>query len=72
MSLLGIHRGVVVSLVDGYVKHVTLSEREAEEVRRQLMQSLDLMCKDEMPLKRVGKWCQWCKYNKQCLNSRLV
>jgi CRISPR/Cas system-associated exonuclease Cas4 (RecB family) len=72
MSLLNIYRGVVVSLSDGYVKYVTISEKEAGEVRQQLMESLNAMCKDEKPSKRVGKWCQWCKFSKMCLNSRLV
>jgi CRISPR/Cas system-associated exonuclease Cas4 (RecB family) len=72
MSLLGLRRGAVVSLVDGYVKYVVIDEKEAEEVKRQLMESLNAMCKDEKPSKRVGKWCQWCKYSKQCLNSRLI
>jgi CRISPR/Cas system-associated exonuclease Cas4 (RecB family) len=72
MSLLGIHRGAIVSLTDGYVKYVTIDEREAEEVKRQLMESLNAMCKDERPGRRVGKWCQWCKFSRECLNSRLV
>jgi len=72
MSFLGIYRGAVVSLSDGYVKYITLSEKEAEEVRRQLVQSLNLMCREERPPKRVGKWCQWCKYSRECLNSKLV
>jgi CRISPR/Cas system-associated exonuclease Cas4 (RecB family) len=72
MSLLGLWRGAVVSLSDGYVKYVTLSEKEAEEVRQQFMRSLNSVCKDERPQKRVGKWCQWCKFSRQCLNSQLI
>jgi len=72
MSLLGLRRGAVVSLVDGYVKYVTLGEKEAEEIKKQLMESLNAMCKEERPERRVGPWCRWCKYSKQCLNSRLV
>jgi len=72
MSLLGIYRGAIVSLVDGYVKYVTIDEKEAEEVKRQLMESLNAVCKDERPGRRVGKWCQWCKYNKECLNGKLL
>ena len=72
MALLGIYRGAIVSLSDGYVKYVTISEKEAEEVKQQLMESLNAMCKDEKPSKRVGKWCQWCKFSKMCLNSRLI
>jgi CRISPR/Cas system-associated exonuclease Cas4 (RecB family) len=58
--------------VDGFVKYVVIDEKEAEEVKRQLMESLNAMCKDERPSKRVGRWCQWCKYNKECLSSRLI
>jgi CRISPR/Cas system-associated exonuclease Cas4 (RecB family) len=72
MALLGIHRGAIVSLTDGYVKYLTIDEREAEEVKRQLMESLNSMCKEEKPNRRIGKWCQWCKYNKECLNSKLL
>jgi len=72
MALLGIYRGVIVSLSDGYMKYVTISEKEAEAVKQQLVESLNAVCKDERPSKRVGKWCQWCKYSKMCLNSRLV
>jgi CRISPR/Cas system-associated exonuclease Cas4 (RecB family) len=72
MSLLGLRRGVVVSLVDGYVKYVTLDEKEAEEVKWRLVESLNAMCKEERPERRVGPWCRWCKYSKTCLNSRLV
>ena len=72
MALLGIYRGVIVSLSDGYVKYITIGEKEAEEVKRQLMESLNAVCKDEKPERRVGKWCQWCKYSRECLNSRLV
>jgi CRISPR/Cas system-associated exonuclease Cas4 (RecB family) len=72
MSLLGIYRGAVVSLVDGYVKYVVIDEREAEEVKRQLMENMNAVCKEERPNKRVGPWCRWCKYNKECLNSRLL
>jgi CRISPR/Cas system-associated exonuclease Cas4 (RecB family) len=72
MALLGLRRGAVVSLVDGFVKYVVLDEKEAEEVKRQLMESLNAVCKDEKPSKRVGKWCRWCKYNNECLNSRLI
>jgi CRISPR/Cas system-associated exonuclease Cas4 (RecB family) len=72
MSLLGLRRGVVVSLMDGFMKYVVIDEREAEAIRQQLVESLNAVCRDERPSKRVGKWCQWCKYSKQCLNSRLV
>jgi CRISPR/Cas system-associated exonuclease Cas4 (RecB family) len=72
MALLGIYKGAVVSLVDGYVKYVVVDEKEAEEVRRQLVESLNSVCKDEKPNRRVGKWCRWCKYSKECLNSRLI
>jgi CRISPR/Cas system-associated exonuclease Cas4 (RecB family) len=72
MSLLGIYRGAVVSLMDGYIKYVVIDEREAEEVKRQLMESLNSMCRDERPNRRVGKWCRWCKYSKECLNGRLI
>jgi CRISPR/Cas system-associated exonuclease Cas4 (RecB family) len=72
MALLGLRRGAVVSLVDGYVKYVVVDEKEAEEVRRQLVENLNSVCKDEKPNRRVGKWCRWCKYSKECLNSRLI
>jgi len=72
MALLGLRRGVVVSLMDGFMKYVVIDEKEAETIKQQLMESLNAVCKDEKPSKRVGKWCQWCKYSKQCLNSRLV
>jgi len=72
MSLLGIYRGAIVSLTDGYVKYVTIDEREAEEVKRQLMESLNAMCKEERPGRRIGKWCQWCKFSRECLNTRLL
>jgi len=72
MALLGLRRGAVVSLVDGYIKYVVVDEREAEEVKRQLMESLNAVCKDERPGRRVGKWCRWCKYSRECLNSKLV
>lgn len=72
MALLGIYRGAIVSLVDGYVKYVTIDGREAEEVKRQLMESLNSMCREEKPRKRAGKWCQWCKYSKECMNAKLV
>jgi CRISPR/Cas system-associated exonuclease Cas4 (RecB family) len=72
MALLGIYRGAIVSLSDGYVKYVAISEKEAEEVKQQLMEGLNAVCKEERPERRVGKWCQWCKFSKQCLNGRLV
>ena len=72
MALLGIYRGVIVSLSDGYVKYVTISEKEAEAVRKQLMESLNAVCREEEPGKRVGQWCRWCKFNRTCLNSRLI
>jgi len=72
MALLGLRRGVIVSLVDGYIKYVTIDEREAEEVKRQLLESLNVVCRDEKPGRRVGKWCQWCKYRGECLNSKLL
>jgi CRISPR/Cas system-associated exonuclease Cas4 (RecB family) len=72
MALLGLRRGAVVSLSDGYVKYVVVDEKEAEEVRQQLVKSLNSMCKDEKPQKRIGIWCRWCKYSKQCLNHRLI
>ena len=72
MSLLGIYRGVIVSLLDGYVKYMTITEKEAEEVKRQFMESLNAVCKEERPQRRAGDWCRWCKYNKMCLNSRLI
>jgi CRISPR/Cas system-associated exonuclease Cas4 (RecB family) len=72
MSLLRIYRGVIVSLLDGYIKYVTISGEEAEEVRRQLMQSLNSMCREEKPERRTGPWCRWCKYNRECLNSKLM
>ena len=72
MALLGLRRGAVVSLVDGFVKYLTIDEKEAEEVKGRLMESLNAVCKDERPSRRVGKWCQWCRYSKICLNSRLV
>jgi len=72
MALLNLRRGAVVSLVDGYVKYVTISEEEAEEVRRRLIESLNSMCRDEKPRRRVGKWCRWCKYSRQCLNIQLL
>ena len=72
MALLGLRRGVVVSLMDGFMKYVTIDEREAEEVRRQLMEGLNAVCRDEKPDKRVGRWCQWCKYRGECLNSKLL
>jgi CRISPR/Cas system-associated exonuclease Cas4 (RecB family) len=72
MALLGLKRGAIVSLSDGYVKYVVIDEKEAEEVRRQLLESLNAVCKEEKPLKRVGRWCKWCKFSKQCLNNRLV
>ena len=59
-------------LFRSYVKYVTIDEREAEEVKRQLMESLNAMCKEERPGRRVGKWCQWCKFSRECLNSKLV
>jgi len=72
MALLGLRRGAVVSLVDGYVKYVVIDEKEAEEVRQRLTESLNVMCRDEKPRRRVGKWCRWCKYSRQCLNSQLL
>jgi CRISPR/Cas system-associated exonuclease Cas4 (RecB family) len=72
MALLGIYRGAVVSLSDGYMKYVTIDEKEAAEIKRKLVESLNVVCKEERPEKRVGKWCQWCKYSKECLNSRLI
>jgi CRISPR/Cas system-associated exonuclease Cas4 (RecB family) len=72
MSLLGIYRGAVVSLSDGYVKHVVINEREAEEIRKQFVESLNAACREERPQRRVGKWCQWCKYSRECLNSKLI
>jgi len=72
MSLLGIYRGAVVSLTDGYIKYVTIDGREAEEVKRQLMESLNAVCREERPERRTGKWCQWCKFSKECLNSKLL
>jgi CRISPR/Cas system-associated exonuclease Cas4 (RecB family) len=72
MSVLGLRRGVIVSLIDGYVKYVVIDEREAEEVRQRFVEALDAMCRDERPPKRVGKWCRWCKFSKLCLNSQLV
>jgi CRISPR/Cas system-associated exonuclease Cas4 (RecB family) len=72
MSLLGIYRGAIVSLSDGYIKYVTINEKEAGEVKRQLMESLDAMCREERPGRRVGKWCRWCKFSRQCLNGQLI
>jgi len=72
MAFLGLRRGAVVSLSDGYVKYVTIDEKEAEEIRWRLIESLNVMCKEEKPERRVGKWCQWCKYSRECLNSRLI
>jgi len=72
MALLDLRRGVIVSLMDGFMKYVVIDEKEAEAIKQQLMESLNAVCRDERPSKRVGKWCQWCKYSKQCLNSRLV
>jgi CRISPR/Cas system-associated exonuclease Cas4 (RecB family) len=72
MSLLGLRRGAIVSLSDGYVKYVTIDEKESEKIKQQLIESLNAMCKDEKPERRVGKWCQWCKFNRMCLNSRLI
>ena len=72
MSLLGIHRGAIVSLADGYVKYVVIDEKEVEEVKRQLMESLNSMCREERPSRRVGGWCRWCKFSRGCLNSRLL
>jgi len=72
MALLGLRRGVVVSLMDGFMKYVTIDERETEEVKRQLMESLNAVCRDERPERRTGKWCQWCKFSKECLNSKLL
>jgi CRISPR/Cas system-associated exonuclease Cas4 (RecB family) len=72
MSLFGIYRGAVVSLSDGYVKYVVINEREAEQTKNQLVESLNAVCREERPQRRVGKWCQWCKYSRECLNSKLV
>jgi CRISPR/Cas system-associated exonuclease Cas4 (RecB family) len=72
MSLLGIYRGAVVSLSDGYIKYVVIDEKEAEKVKKQLIESLNAMCREEKPERRVGKWCQWCKYSRECLNSKLL
>jgi CRISPR/Cas system-associated exonuclease Cas4 (RecB family) len=72
MSLLGLRRGVIVSLMDGFMKYVAVDEKEAEEVRQQLMESLNAMCKEKEPNKKTGQWCRWCKFNRTCLNSRLV
>ncbi len=72
MSLLSIYRGAVVSLSDGFVKYVVINEKEAEKVKRQLLESLNAVCKEERPSKRVGPWCRWCKFSRQCLNSQLI
>jgi CRISPR/Cas system-associated exonuclease Cas4 (RecB family) len=72
MAFLGIYRGAVVSLSDGYIKYVVINEKEAEEIKQQLIRSLNSMCKEEKPDRRVGKWCRWCKFSRECLNSRLV
>jgi CRISPR/Cas system-associated exonuclease Cas4 (RecB family) len=72
MSLLGIYRGMIVSLIDGYMKYVTISEKEAEEVKRMFIEHLNAICKEEKPERRTGPWCKWCKFSKQCLNNRLV
>jgi CRISPR/Cas system-associated exonuclease Cas4 (RecB family) len=72
MALLGLRRGVVVSLLDGYMKYLTVTEREMEEVKRQFMENLNAVCREEKPERRIGSWCKWCKYSKICLNSRLV
>jgi CRISPR/Cas system-associated exonuclease Cas4 (RecB family) len=72
MALLGLRRGAVVSLLDGYIRYVTIDDKEAEEVKRMFMEHLNAVCKDERPNKRIGPWCRWCKFSKQCLNSQLI
>jgi CRISPR/Cas system-associated exonuclease Cas4 (RecB family) len=72
MVLLGLRRGAIVSLIDGFIKYVAIDEKEAEKIRQQLMESLNAVCKEERPERRIGPWCQWCKYSKMCLNSKLI
>jgi CRISPR/Cas system-associated exonuclease Cas4 (RecB family) len=72
MSLLGLRRGVIVSLMDGFMKYVVIDEREVEAIKQQLVESLNAMCKEKEPSRKIGQWCRWCRFNKMCLNSRLV
>ena len=67
-----IEKGAVIFLNDGFVKTVKLTDEMKNEaidrilqVRGKVFRSLAQNKFD----KRVGRWCDYCQFKKQCNNS---
>jgi len=72
MALLGVHRGAIVSLLDGYVKEIEAGEDELKVVKERLIENIrKVLCGGDVS-RHVGKWCRYCRYKDTCLNERLM
>jgi len=71
MALLGVSRGAIVSLSDGYVKVVEASDDELRAVKERLVENIRrALCGDAV--RHVGSWCRYCRYRTECLNEKLM
>ena len=71
MALLGINKGAIISLLDGYVKEIEASEDELMAVKENFVNNIrKVLCGDVS--RNIGKWCRYCKYRNICLNDRLI
>ena len=71
MALLGINKGAIISLLDGYVKEIEVDKDELKVVKERLIENIrKVLCGDVN--RHIGKWCRYCKYRNICLNDRLI
>jgi len=72
MALLGINKGAIISLLDGYVKEIEASMDELKNVKERLLSNMrKVLCGGDVS-RHVGKWCRYCRYKDMCLNERLM
>jgi len=73
MALLNVKRGYIVSLEDGYVKEIVVDDAELRYVREVFLDHLrKAVCGEGEPERRVGQWCNLCKFRGPCLSGRLL